>query len=75
MPTPLDRITANNNYGTCLTDIDGSPSKFLIGFENTGNYMLKPGKYIFLAFTDKPGAEKKFALTFSTVSGAKLSCK
>lgn len=71
VPIPLDLRAAWNDK-SFVADINGA-NVFVVAYEAHSNYMLKPGTYMLVPFTDKKGTEKKFALTFATTQGASFS--
>ncbi|ELU15007.1 hypothetical protein CAPTEDRAFT_185839 [Capitella teleta] len=72
--TPLDANTIYRAYEQCLSDIEGA-NPFIIGYEAHAYYMVPPGDYIIICFTNDPDVAKDFALAVATRRGINTQLK
>ena len=68
---PLDQNTINKYYEYALSDTKGG-SVFILGYEAVGYFMIPPGDYVILVFTDDPDVIKDSALVAASRSRLSL---
>ena len=58
-------------YGSALSTTEGS-QVFVVASEAEGTYLVEPGDYILLVFTDEPDTCKDFVLCLATAEGCRV---
>ena len=72
---PLDQQHLWREAKASVRGAGGETQVFIRGYEADLNYMMSPGSYVLVMFTDKEGDEKRYALTVATLKGVELTIK
>ena len=71
---PLDQQTIYEYYDSALKDTEGE-FKFLIAYEAASYFIIPPGEYVMVVFTNDPDVPKDFALVVASRKGYRLQLK
>ncbi|KAK2148525.1 hypothetical protein LSH36_492g03020 [Paralvinella palmiformis] len=69
---PLDIQSIYSCYDSAISTTDGS-GVFLFGAEAEGTFLVPPGDYILLAFTDEADSYEEFVVCLATSEACQIS--
>ena len=71
---PLDQQTLREHYGSALNDVEGR-SKILTAYGVESYFMIPPGDYVIVVFTNDPDVSEDFALIAASRTVINLQLK